>query len=44
LDKEALEKAKTAIEGGTFRIAQATGNTQESVRAWLINTLNLMFG
>ncbi|GHV50023.1 hypothetical protein FACS1894181_10020 [Bacteroidia bacterium] len=44
LDKEAVEAAKAAIEGGTFRIAQATGNDAASVRTWLVNTLNVLFG
>jgi len=44
LDQEAVDEAKEAVEGGTFCIAQATGNAQESVRTWLINTLNLLFG
>ena len=44
LDKEAVEAAKAAIEGGAYRIAQATGNNAVSVKTWLVNTLNLMFG
>ena len=44
LDKEAVEAAKAAVEGGTFRIAQATGNTETTVKAWLVNTLNILFG
>jgi len=44
LDKETLEVAKAAIEGGTYNIAQATGNTEEDVKVWLVNTLNVLFG
>ena len=44
LEKEELEAVKFAIEGGTYRIAQATGNTSASVRTWLVNTLRVMFG
>ena len=44
LDKEAVEAAKAAIEGGTFQIAQATGNDAPAVRIWLVNTLNVLFG
>ncbi|GHV30515.1 hypothetical protein FACS1894177_03220 [Bacteroidia bacterium] len=44
LDKEAVEAAKAAIEGGTYRIAQATGNDAASVKTWLASTLNILFG
>jgi hypothetical protein len=44
LDREAVETAKTAIEGGTYRISQATGNTEAAVRTWLVNTLRVLFG
>ncbi|MDR2915728.1 MAG: hypothetical protein LBV74_12985 [Tannerella sp.] len=44
LDKEAVEEAVTAIEGGAYRVAQATANDAESVRTWLINTFNALFG
>ena len=43
-DREAVEAAKTAIEGGTYRVAQATANDAASVRTWLVNTLNTLFG
>jgi hypothetical protein len=43
-DREAVEAAKAAIEGGTYRIAQATGNDAPSIDAWLTNTLNALFG
>ena len=46
-DKEAVESLKAAVEGvegGTFKIAQATGNDAESVKTWIANTLNLLFG
>jgi anti-sigma28 factor (negative regulator of flagellin synthesis) len=43
-DKEAVEAAKAAIEGGTYRVAQATANDAASVKTWLVNTLNLLFG
>jgi hypothetical protein len=42
-DKEAVEAAKAAIEGGTYRVAQATANNAATVRTWLVNTLNLLF-
>ena len=44
LDREAAEAAKAAVEGGTYRIAQATGNDAETVKTWLVNTLNVLFG
>jgi anti-sigma28 factor (negative regulator of flagellin synthesis) len=44
LDREAVEAAKAAIEGGTYRIAQATGNTDATVKTWLLNTLRVLFG
>jgi len=44
LDKEALEAAKAAIEGGTYSIAQTTGNTKDDVKVWMVNTLNVLFG
>ncbi|MDR0794971.1 MAG: hypothetical protein LBE79_02805, partial [Tannerella sp.] len=44
LDRDALEAAKEAIEGGTFSVAQATANNAASVRTWLVNTLNALFG
>ena len=44
LDKEAVEEAKAAVEGGTFHTAQATGNDATTVKTWLVNTLNLLFG
>jgi hypothetical protein len=44
LDREAVEAAKAAIEGGTYRVAQATANDAASVKTWLIHTLNVLFG
>jgi hypothetical protein len=44
LDREATEAAKVDIEGGTFHIAQAMGNTEATVKDWLINTLKVLFG
>jgi hypothetical protein len=44
LDREAVEAAKAAIEGGTYRVAQATANDEADVRTWLVNTLNVLFG
>jgi hypothetical protein len=44
LDKEAVEAAKAAIEGGTYQVAQATANETESIKTWLVNTLNTLFG
>lgn len=43
-DKEAVEVAVTSVEGGTYNTAQATANDAESVRTWLVNTLNVLFG
>jgi hypothetical protein len=43
-DKEAVETAKIALEGGAYQIAQATGNTPSAIKEWLIATLNAMFG
>ncbi|MDR2805378.1 MAG: hypothetical protein LBB85_07025, partial [Dysgonamonadaceae bacterium] len=44
LDNEAVDAAKAAIEEGTYHIAQATGNTETTVKTWLIYTLNVLFG
>jgi hypothetical protein len=44
LDSEAVAAAKAAIEGGSYRVAQATANDAASVRSWLMNTLNVLFG
>ena len=44
LDAEALEAVKLAIEIGTYKIAQETGNTPDAVKTWLLNTLGVMFG
>jgi hypothetical protein len=44
LDRETVETAKAAIEGGTYRVAQATGNDASSIRTWLMNTLGVLFG
>lgn len=44
LDKEAVEAAKAAIEGGIYRVAQATANDAANVKTWLKNTLNTLFG
>ena len=44
LDKEAVEAAQAAVEGGNYTIAQATGNTDAAVKTWLVNTLNVLFG
>ena len=44
LDTEAVEAVKTAIEGGTYRIAQATANDAPSVKTWLTNTLKVLLG
>jgi hypothetical protein len=44
LDKEAVEAAKAAIEGGAYRVAQGTANEQTAVRTWLENTLSVLFG
>jgi hypothetical protein len=42
MDREAVETAKVSLEGGTFRIAQATGNTEASVKTWLAGVLRLL--
>jgi hypothetical protein len=44
LDKEAVETLKAGIEGGTYRVTEATANTAVAVKTWLINTLNILFG
>ena len=44
LDKEAVNAAKAAIEGGRYQVAQGTANDAASVKAWLANTLNTLFG
>jgi hypothetical protein len=44
LDAEAVAAAKAAIEGGAYRVAQATANDEAGVRTWLVNTLNVLFG
>ncbi|GHT29819.1 hypothetical protein AGMMS49574_07640 [Bacteroidia bacterium] len=41
-DKDDVEAAKIAIEGGTFHIAQATGNTEAEVKTWLKNVLSVL--
>jgi hypothetical protein len=43
-DREAVDAAKASIEGGTYRIAQATGNDAQSIEAWLTDMLNALFG
>jgi anti-sigma28 factor (negative regulator of flagellin synthesis)/lipopolysaccharide export LptBFGC system permease protein LptF len=43
-DIEAVAAAKTAIENGTYRVTQATANTDAAVKAWLLNTLRALFG
>ena len=43
LDKESLDVTNTAIKGGTYYIAQATGNTETDVKTWLVNTLNALW-
>jgi len=42
LNMEAVESARTAIEGGIFRIAQATGNDAAQIRVWLIDLLRIL--
>jgi hypothetical protein len=42
VDKETVEEAKVSVEGGTYRIAQATGNTETDVKTWLTGVLNLL--
>ena len=44
LDKEAVEDAKVAIGGGTYQVAQATGNTESAVKTWLAGVLNILLG
>ena len=43
IDKEAIEAVKSAVEGGSYRIAQATGNTEADVKTWLVATLNELY-
>jgi hypothetical protein len=42
VNRETVEEAKVSVEGGTFRIAQATGNTETDVKTWLAGVLNLL--
>jgi hypothetical protein len=42
IDRETVEEAKVSVEGGTYRIAQATGNTETGVKTWLTGVLNLL--
>jgi hypothetical protein len=42
VNMEIVEAVKTSIEGGMYRIAQATGNTEATVKSWLTNVLNLL--
>jgi hypothetical protein len=45
IDRETVEAAKISVEGGTYRIAQATGNTETAVKSWLIDVLGqLLYG
>jgi anti-sigma28 factor (negative regulator of flagellin synthesis) len=44
LDKEAVDAAKAAIEGGTYKVTQASANDEVSVKTWLEETLNMLFG
>jgi glucuronoarabinoxylan endo-1,4-beta-xylanase len=41
---EVVEAAKAAIENGTYQVAQETANDEESIKAWLISTLDALFG
>jgi hypothetical protein len=38
-----VEAAKAAIEGGIYRVAQATANDAASIKTWLVNTLTVLF-
>ena len=42
-DRDDVNSVKASIEGGSYRIAQATANDVASVKAWLINTLSVLF-
>jgi hypothetical protein len=44
LDREAVEAAKDDIENSTFRIIQAVGNTEATVKDGLIDMLKALFG
>jgi len=44
VDAEAVKTAQSDIEGGTYHIAQLTGNDNASVKTWLLNTLDQLFG
>jgi hypothetical protein len=44
LDAETVVAVKAAIEGGIYRVAQATANNAASIKTWLINTLKVLFG
>lgn len=43
-DEEAVESVKEAVEGGSYRVTETAGNTEESVRTWIVSTLNTLFG
>jgi hypothetical protein len=44
VDQEAVEAVVAAIEGGTYHVAQETANDEVAVKAWLVNTLDALFG
>ncbi|GHT67980.1 hypothetical protein AGMMS50239_32130 [Bacteroidia bacterium] len=41
LDRESVEAARAAIEGGTFRVAMSTANDAAGIKTWLAGTLNV---
>jgi hypothetical protein len=44
INSDVLDDLKTLIENGTYRIAQATGNTNTSITTWLTGALQMLFG
>jgi uncharacterized repeat protein (TIGR02543 family) len=42
VNTETVAQAKTSVEGGTYRIAQATSNSEIGVKTWLSGVLNLL--
>ena len=43
-DVQAVAAAKSAIEGGTYSVAQATANSADDVKTWLATTINNLSG
>jgi hypothetical protein len=43
-DREAVDAAKGLIEGGSYTVAQATANTETTVKTWLAAKINALAG